>query len=82
MFYMNTFGDLDTGLLEPVAPANLRTIWKDIMHTPDAGSYSSMMLTRSICMHLAAVAWSPDYSTSAVSSDNEAEGEVLVLIKA
>jgi hypothetical protein len=52
------------------------------MYAPNAGSCSSMSLTRSTCMRLAAVAWSPDYSTLFVSSDNDAEGEVWVLTKA
>lgn len=52
------------------------------MFAPDAGSCVSMTLTRSRYMQLAAVAWSPDYSTLFVSSDNDAEGEVWALAKA
>lgn len=76
------FKKLDTGLYDPVAAADSKTSWKDIMYAPNAGSCSSMSLTRSTCMRLAAVAWSPDYSTLFVSSDNDAEGEVWVLTKA
>ena len=75
------FTKLESGLYDPVAPADSQTGFKDIMWARDPSACQSQTLTVSNCFRLAGLAFDPSGTRLYVSSDNQAEGELFVLAK-
>jgi hypothetical protein len=75
------FTRLADGSFDPVAARDSQKGWRDIMWANNVGGCQSQTLTVSSCFRLAAVAWDPAYERLFVSSDNNSEGEIWVLVK-
>ncbi|KAL8367143.1 hypothetical protein RB595_008901 [Gaeumannomyces hyphopodioides] len=69
------------GGFEPVAPADSRTGFADVVAARDPGACQSQSLTRSSCWRPSAVAWDLSGTRLFLASDNDAEGEIFVLRK-
>ncbi|OTA62056.1 soluble quino protein glucose dehydrogenase [Hypoxylon sp. EC38] len=69
------------GNYEPVAPADSKTGYKNIIGAQNPGSCNSPSLTMSTCWRLAGLSWDPAGERLFISSDNQAQGEIFVLKK-
>ena len=69
------------GLWDPVPAANAQTFGTDVLAASNPGGCNSPSLTMSTCIRLAGLSWDPAGERLFVSSDNQAEGEILVLRK-
>lgn len=69
------------GNFEPVAAADSKTGFTDVIAARDPGSCQSQSLTRSSCWRPSAVAWDLAGTRLFMASDNDAEGEIFVLQK-
>jgi hypothetical protein len=75
------FTKLAGGQYDPVAQADSKTGFKDIIAATDPGACQSQTLTRSTCWRLAGLSWDPSGTRLFVTSDNASEGEIFVLAK-
>ncbi|KAI0846273.1 soluble quino protein glucose dehydrogenase [Daldinia vernicosa] len=69
------------GGYEPVAAADSKTGYKNIIGAQNPGSCNSPSLTMSSCWRLAGLSWDQAGERLFVSSDNQASGEIFVLRK-
>ncbi|KAI1799216.1 soluble quino protein glucose dehydrogenase [Daldinia bambusicola] len=69
------------GVYEPVAAADSKTGYKNIIGAQNPGGCNSPSLTMSSCWRLAGLSWDPAGERLFISSDNQAQGEIFVMKK-